>query len=82
MRREPVKVKNGTNAEGKSYLTKRMLLSTTAKAIKDAAAKSMEVQGFNIIAEDGWVVKVLANGEREKIRQLSKIKRPAKIILN
>lgn len=45
------------------YLTKRILLS----AARNAADETMEIMGFTIIAQDGWVVKKYANGRTERL---------------
>lgn len=66
---------------GEAYFTKRILVRIVKKGIKEVAAETMRVMGYNVIAEDGWVVKVYADGKREQIKEIPKIERPEKIIL-
>jgi hypothetical protein len=54
------------------YLTKRRLVSAAKSGIRKAAAETMEVMGYVIIAENGWLVKKYADGRTE---QLSAIER-------
>ena len=65
-----------------AYLTKQILLSAVSKGIKAAASATMELQGYNVVAEDGWVVKVYADGTKEKIKKIATVKRPAHITLH
>jgi hypothetical protein len=69
------------NSKGEAYLTKRILLSAVKRAFKEAAAETMAVMGYNVIVEDGWVVKVYADGTREKLEEIPAVERPAKIVL-
>jgi hypothetical protein len=52
-------------------------LEKAARAgIKKAEAETMAVTGYNVIAKDGWVVKVFADGSKdEKISRLPRIKK-------
>ena len=40
------------------------------KAFGDAAKETMEVMGYNVIAEDGYVVKVFKDGTKERIEKI------------
>jgi hypothetical protein len=50
-------------------LTPSQLNEIVSKAFKEASEETMRVMGYNTIAEDGWVVKVYADGRKEKIKQ-------------
>ncbi len=63
------------------YLTKRLLISSVNRSLKLAAFEAMKRQGFNVIAENGYVVKVFADGKREVIKKLPVIDRPKNIVL-
>jgi hypothetical protein len=82
MNRTGVKKDKNVNAEGEVYLSKRILLRAAKKGIKAAADETMKVMGYNVIAENGWVVKVYADGRREQIKEIPKVARPEKIILS
>jgi hypothetical protein len=74
------KRKKGVSAEAE-YLTKRVLVTAVSRGFRTAAAATMEVQGYNVIAEDGWVVKVYADGRKERIKKIASVKRPDQIEL-
>ncbi len=83
---EPVLVKGDTHKNGDSTddddeLTTEILKEIVNTAFTNAAANAMTVMGYNVIAEDGWVVKIFADGTREKITELKVVPRPANIIL-
>jgi len=56
--------------EPKPYLTKRLLVSAAKRGIRKAAAETMQIMGYVIIAQNGWVIKKYADGRIEKIEQL------------
>lgn len=55
------------------YLTKRRLASAARNGIRRAAAETMQVMGYTIIAENGWVVKKYADGHIEKISPIETV---------
>ena len=64
------------------YLTKRILFRQSNKAMNEAAEGAMELVGYVVVAEDGWVVKKHINGNVERIKQLETVEQPEKIILD
>ena len=64
-----------------AYLSKRVLVSVVQRGLSTAAAAAMQNQGFNVIAENGMVVKVFANGDREIVKKIVPVKRPSRITL-
>jgi hypothetical protein len=58
------------------YLTKRILISATKKGFKQAAEETMRVMGYNVVAKDGWVVKIFPDGTTEKISPIEQIELP------
>jgi hypothetical protein len=56
------------------YLTKRKLVSAARAGVRKAAAETMELMGYTIIAYRGWVVKKYADGHIEKISRLETVK--------
>jgi hypothetical protein len=61
--------------EERAYLTKRVVANAARKSFKEAAAETMEVMGYNVIAKDGWVVKVDKDGNiLEKISPIPRKK--------
>lgn len=53
--------------ERKPYLTKRILESAARQGFRKAAEETMKVMGYNVIAKDGWVMKMFPDGTFEKI---------------
>ena len=53
------------------YLTKRIVKRQAKKAVYRASVNAMEVAGFVIRVEDGWVVKEYKDGTIEQIKKLN-----------
>jgi hypothetical protein len=73
------KMRRGTN---KTYLTKRRLSSAASAGIRLAAARTMKVMGYNIVAQDGWVVKIYPDGKVSKIKQFAKQQKNVRFTLD
>jgi hypothetical protein len=73
------KMRRGTN---KTYLTKRRLSSAASAGIRLAAASTIQVMGYTIVAENGWVVKKYPDGRVLKIKKLAKQKKNLRFILD
>lgn len=54
----------------KVYLTKRLIIHKSKKAFSDGAKKAMKLNGYIIIAHNGWIVKKYKDGQMEKIKKL------------
>lgn len=54
----------------KAYITKRILVSKSTKAIQLASDKAMESIGYIVVAKDGWVVREFQDGRIERIEEL------------
>ena len=80
-----VKIKYNAQRKGNAIeledLTADQLNAIVSNAFSSAARETMAIMGYNMIAEDGWVVKVYADGTKEKIKELEVVPRPDKIIL-
>lgn len=72
------------NAEGYAYLTKRVLISASRKAAKKASDEAYQLQGYNLVEEDGWVVKIWSDGQRQRLCKTPfiNIQRPSTFILD
>ena len=57
----------------KDDLTKKFLETAARKSMEEAAEETMKVMGYNIIAKNGWVVKVFPNNKVERISQIPRI---------
>ena len=63
----------GKASNKRPYLTKRRLASAARTGIRKAAVETMELMGYTVIADNGWVVKKYADGHIEKISQIETI---------
>ncbi|GGZ25683.1 hypothetical protein GCM10007049_17780 [Echinicola pacifica] len=52
------------------YISTRMVKRRSTKAFKDGAKKAMEINGYVVIAQDGWVVKKYKDGRIEQIKKI------------
>ncbi|WP_028787327.1 hypothetical protein [Terrimonas ferruginea] len=59
-----------TTSDGYAYLTKRMVVATAKAAGRRAAKNAMEVMGYVVVSEGGWVVKKFKDGRVEKLSKL------------
>jgi hypothetical protein len=65
------------------YVTKRILVSASSSAIREAAEVAMKIAGYIVKAENGWVIKEYKDGTREKISKLDHKAKPAhRIVLD
>ena len=64
------------------YLTKRRLVSAAKSGIRKAAAETMDIMGYVVIAEDGWLVKRYADGRTERLSPLENSNPNKKIVLD
>lgn len=55
-----------------NYLTKRLLVSASRIQGIKATKEAMQVMGYVVVAQDGWVVKKYADNTIERINQLPK----------
>jgi len=54
----------------KAYVTKRILVRNSTRAIKNASEKAMDIAGSTVIVRDGWIVRKFESGRIEKIEKL------------
>jgi len=57
----------------KDSLTKSFLETAAQKSMEEAAEETMEVMGYNVIAQDGWIVKVFKDKQVEKISPIPQV---------
>ncbi len=67
---------------GKAYLTKRILVSAARSAIRKASDTAMDVMGYVIKAENGWVIRIDKDGTKKRLSKISQGKKPSKIVLD
>ena len=69
-------VRKTSKAKNRDPLTKKILKEAASVGFSKAAAKTMKVMGYNVIVQDGWVVKKFANGHIKKISKLETTNKP------
>ena len=70
------------NQKEPAYITKRILLQTSYRAIKLASKKAMRIAGYIVKVQNEWVVREDKDGTIEKILKLSPKVKPQEIILD
>ncbi|EHQ26347.1 hypothetical protein [Mucilaginibacter paludis] len=66
----------------KEYLTKRIVVRAAKRGMKAASSETMEVMGYNIIFQDGWLVKKFPDGSIQKIEPVNSAKNLGPVILD
>jgi len=63
---------NRGNTVGKrtEYVTKRMLVRAAGPAVRLASQKAMEVAGYVVKAENGWIAREYQDGSKSRISQI------------
>jgi hypothetical protein len=56
--------------KGLVYFSKRALIRAVTKGTKNEEAEAMELLGYTVKEEDGWVIKQYENGEKEQISKI------------
>ncbi len=64
------------------YLTKRILLRTSKKAIQEAFYRAMNIAGYVVKVQNEWVVREYKDGTIKKILKLSPEVKPQEIVLD
>ena len=65
-----------------AYLTKRILVSVAKKAIKEASERAMDIMGYVVKAEDGWVIREDRDGTKTKIAKIEKGKHSSELLFD
>lgn len=74
---------NSKASKAYAYLTKRIIASAARKSFYEGARETIAVMGYNVIARDGWVVKVDASGNiLERISRIAHYKKQAQTRLD
>ncbi|QDH78192.1 hypothetical protein FKX85_03710 [Echinicola soli] len=68
--------------ENLKYISTRLVERKSSKAFKEGAKKAMEINGYVMVAENGWVVKKFKDGQIEKVKEISHGSENQKLILD
>ena len=61
------------------YLRTRDLVRRSTKAIKEAAKETMDLMGYVVMAEDGWIIKKYKDGRIERIEEIVRYNIPLEL---
>ncbi|TSD67759.1 hypothetical protein FFF34_010335 [Inquilinus sp. KBS0705] len=64
------------------YLTKRVVIRATKKGMKKASQETMDTMGYNVIAQNGWIVKKYRDGTIEFIEEIKTSDHTGPVILD
>lgn len=67
-----IRSKSKTRKKTTEPLTKRTIVSAAKIAFKNASEETMEVMGYNVVAENGFVVKIFSDGRKETLSAIPK----------
>lgn len=70
------------NQKEPAYITKRILLQTSYRAVKLASKKAMRIAGYIVKVQNEWVVRENEDGTIQRILRLSPKVKPQEIILD
>lgn len=70
------------NQKESAYITKRILLQTSYRAVKLASKKAMHIAGYIVKVQNEWVVRENKDGTIQRILRLSPKVKPQEIILD
>lgn len=65
-------VKLSVHPKRKVYLTKRTLQRATSKAGRTLSIEAMNIKGYVIRAEKGWVVRINDDGTKVRLKAIEK----------
>ena len=75
MNKSAVKITTKKHPYGnKANLTEKIVLNAATKAIRKASSRAMLTTGFVVKAENGWVVRMDADGTVHQIKKIKTIK--------
>ena len=57
----------------KDDLTKNILENAARKSMGKAAEETMKLMGYNVVARNGWVVKIFPNNKVERISRIPRV---------
>lgn len=65
-----------------AYITKRILVRTSQRAVKLASQRAMRIAGYVVKVKNEWVVREYNNGTTQNILKLAPKVKPQEIILD
>lgn len=72
MAKSPKKKSTKTPQKRRAYLTKRDLVRATRKATRNVSSEAMDLKGYIVTTENGWVVKTNSDGSKERLSRINR----------
>lgn len=57
-----------------AYITKRLVATQSRMAFKEKAQRAMDLIGYTVVAEAGWIVKKTGDGRVTKLKEIDSSK--------
>ncbi|MFL0684187.1 MAG: hypothetical protein ACJLTB_13350 [Algoriphagus aquaeductus] len=80
--KNPKKTKRSKARKTTAYLTKRDLVRVASAAVKKASDASMEIAGYVVKAENGWIVRENSDGSVIQLEKLKDYSKSRKLVLD
>jgi hypothetical protein len=68
--------------KGIAYLTKRALTRAITKGTKNEESEAIDLIGYIIKEDNGWVIKQYASGKKERISRISGSNSTSQLVLD
>lgn len=75
-------VKKSGPKKGVAYLTKRALTRAISKGTKNEESEAIDLLGYTVKEDNGWVIKQYASGQKERISRIHVSKSSSKLVLD
>ncbi|SEG18278.1 hypothetical protein [Algoriphagus boritolerans] len=76
------KTKRAKVSKNTAYLTKRDLVRVASAAVRKASDDSMQIAGYVVKAENGWIVRENSDGSVIQIEKLKDYSKSRKLVLD
>ena len=80
--RSPKKTKGPRPQKTTAYLTNRDLVRVASAAVKKASDTSMQIAGYVVKAENGWIVRENSDGSVIQLKKLKDYSKSRKLVLD
>lgn len=80
--KSPRRTKRSKSQKTTAYLTKRDLVRVASAAVKKASDASMQIAGYVVKAENGWIVRENSDGSVVQLEKLKDYSKSRKLVLD
>ncbi|MDI1355295.1 MAG: hypothetical protein PSX36_10265 [bacterium] len=68
--------------KGVAYLTKRALTRAITKGTKNEESDAIDLLGYTVKEDNGWVIRQYASGQKERISRINVSKSSSTLVLD